>query len=840
MSSARRESVVEPSAPDTSAPASHSTTGWQVFVSHSKENAPAAFAVVAALEGAGIRCWIAPRDIPPGSNWGQGIATGISECRVFLLCCSRESYASQWVLSEVAQAAKKGNAILPLRLDRAEPPAELDLLIHRLQWIDAFPPPVASHGDAIVSAVKQQLGAATDGQVGGGARMLTTIGHFHILEKLDDAGTGQIYLAEQREPVRRTVAIKVIKPGFDTADVIAKFESERQALSRMDHPNIARVVDAGTSAQGQPYFVTEYVPGRPIIDFADTHKLSIDARLELFVQVCDALAHAHSKGIIHRDIKPSNVLAMFKDDRATVKVINFGIAKALTGERLTDQTVAAKVDDPEDLPNTPPEQARGSEDLDTRSDVYGLGALLYELLAGFKPFDVEALRQMTDAEARRVICEQDPIRPSARLKQADEPARRAASARESNPAALSRKLKGELECIPLRAMHKERLRRYGSPMQMADDIQNYCKFRPLVAAASRGRIYRCRKYVRRNWLMLALAAIVIGASIGFVTRIYVAERRATEHERTAKRINEFLLSILTRADPKQGNKFTMSDAIADSIKLLKSRDVKEELPLEVQASIWDTVGSVQRALGSYDEAEANLEKALDMRRKALEPNDPDIGRTLDHLAHLLKDMNDDRRDPAIYTRAEKMYDEAIAIFRKWPKEDDLDLAATLNNRALLLLESSPDRLAEAETNCKEALKIRRAKPAPDSDILQSMGTLVDIYRKLGPPGYTRAEEQIKEAITLASGSLKDNDPNLARLKLQYGKLLLAQERLDQAETACREALMIDVATLPRGHRYTDYARKALNDVLRKKGGKDVTVEEVERMQAEAEKKSGKM
>lgn len=811
-----------------------------VFISHAKTNVGPAMEIVAALEASGVPCWIAPRDIPAGTKWGHAIAAGLLECRLLLLLCSQDAYTSQWVEAEVGQADKKRLPILPVRLDRCDPPDELDLVIHRYQWIDAFPPPMTQHLAAVTAAVKQRLGVASDEPSPDKSALPAQIGHFHILEALDNEGTGTIYLAEQREPVRRTVALKVIKPGFDTADVIARFESERQALVRMGHPNIARVLDAGTSEQGQPYFVTEYVPGRPIIEFADTHRLSIQARLELFLQVCDAIAHAHSKAIIHRDIKPSNVLALFREDRACVKVINFGIAKALTGERLTDQAVVpTRTHDSEQYAGTSPEQVRGSDDLDTRSDVYSLGALMYELLAGFKPFDAERLRQATEAEAARIICEEDPLRPGARLKSLPkEQAERIATQRQSTPGALARKLHGELECILLTALHKERQRRYASPLLLADDIRNYLHARPLDAAP-KSQIYRFRKFTRRNWAAMLVVALIIGATAGFMVRITLAERRAMEQQRIAKRINEFLLNILSRADPKQGNKFTMGDAIADSIKLLKSRDVKEDLPIEVQASIWDTVGNVQRALGTYDEAETNLEKALAMRRQVLAADDPDIGRTLDHLAHLIKDKNDDRKDKAELARAEKLYDEAIAIFRKSLREDDLDLATTLNDRALLL-EAQAIRLPEAESNCKEALKIRRSKPAPDSDILQSMGTLVDIYRKQGEANFPRADQQIQEAINLAAASLKESDPNVARLKLQQGKLLLAEGKLDEAETACREALMIDIKTLPRGHRYVEHARQAVNDVLKRKRGnvQQVSVEEVELKQAEWENRPG--
>jgi serine/threonine protein kinase len=242
------------------------------------------------------------------------------------------------------------------------------------------------------------------------------IGRYHVLGVIGEGGMGTVYKAEQREPFRRLVAIKVIKLGCDTRDVLARFDSERQALARMDHPHIARAIDAGTTDAGRPYFVMEYVPGTPITQFCDTNKLAISRRLELFIQVCEAIAHAHLKAIIHRDIKASNVLAYMLDGQPVAKVIDFGVAKAMTTDRLTSRTfntafgqVVGTYD------SMSPEQAVGSEDIDTRTDVYALGVLLYELLAGAKPFDDATLARTSDTEVRRIIREVEPATPSSRL-----------------------------------------------------------------------------------------------------------------------------------------------------------------------------------------------------------------------------------------------------------------------------------------------------------------------------------------------------------------------------------------------------------------------------------------
>ncbi|MGQ0628736.1 MAG: protein kinase domain-containing protein [Phycisphaerales bacterium] len=340
------------------------------------------------------------------------------------------------------------------------------------------------------------------------------VGPYRILELVGEGGMGRVYKAEQRSPVKRMVALKIMKPGFDSGEVIARFQSERQALARMDHAGIAKVLDAGTDELGRPYFVMEYVAGVRISRFADENRLTLRERLELFIDVCDAIAHAHSKAIIHRDIKSSNILAYMADGRARVKVIDFGIAKALTSDRLTERTF--NTDRGQVLgtySSMSPEQAAGSPDIDTRTDVYSLGVLLYELLSGERPFDDETLAKAAELEVRRLVCEVEPPRPSTRIRGLGETAERVAAARCMRADALARTLATELEWIPLMAMRKERARRYASPLHLADDVRNYLRGSPLIAGPeSRG--YRARKFVVRNRAMLSAvgAAVFLGTT----------------------------------------------------------------------------------------------------------------------------------------------------------------------------------------------------------------------------------------------------------------------------------------------------------------------------------------
>ncbi|MSU51315.1 MAG: serine/threonine protein kinase [Opitutus sp.] len=325
------------------------------------------------------------------------------------------------------------------------------------------------------------------------------IGHYKLIKELGEGGCGTVYLAEQEEPVRRRVALKVIKLGMDTKEVIARFGAEQQVLAMMDHPNIAKVFDAGTTASGRPFFVMELVHGVPITTFCDEKKLPTAARLELFAQVCHAVQHAHQKGIIHRDLKPSNILVALHDDAPVPKVIDFGIAKT-TGGRITNETAFTAVGQ---FIGTPaymsPEQAQLSGvDVDTRSDIYSLGVLLYELLTGRTPFDAAELIKVGLDEIRRHIREVDPPRPSTRLSTLHgEALLAAAQHRQISPPKLLTHLRGDVDWIVMRCLEKDRARRYETANSLADDIRRHLASEP-VSASPPSTAYRFQKLVRRN------------------------------------------------------------------------------------------------------------------------------------------------------------------------------------------------------------------------------------------------------------------------------------------------------------------------------------------------------
>ena len=428
-------------------------------------------------------------------------------------------------------------------------------------------------GDSIGSGEKNQSSESTVSlsaiveQPGG------WINYYKLLSALGEGGMGIVYLAEQDHPIQRQVALKVIKPGMDSKRIIARFEAERQALALLEHPNIAHVYDAGTTETGRPYFVMEYVKGSPITEYCDRHKLSIEDRLNLFRQVCLAVHHAHQKGIIHRDIKPSNILVSLKDDQAVPKIIDFGVAKAVS-RPLSDSTLFTEqgqmVGTPEYMS---PEQAdAASEDVDTRSDIYSLGVVLYQLLTGVLPFDSDTLREGGIEKARKVIREQDPKTPSTRLRSLGKEAESVAQQRQTDATSLTKRLHRELEWIPLKAVRKDRTRRYRSAAEFADDIENYLRGVPLIAGPE-SVTYRAGKFVKRHRIPVIAtgsAIIVLLLAAVVITALYVRAVSAAESNRRLLYVNQMALA----------------DAAYRDADLNQARSLLKDCPADLREFAW--------------------------------------------------------------------------------------------------------------------------------------------------------------------------------------------------------------------------------------------------------------
>lgn len=464
----------------------------------------------------------------------------------------------------------------------------------------------------------------------------TTIGRYQLLELIGEGGMGLVYLADQKEPVRRRVAFKIIKPGMDSRQVIARFEAERQALALLDHPNIAHILDAGCAETGRPYFVMEYVRGMSVTRYCDENKLTIEQRLRLFEQVCEAVQHAHTKGIIHRDLKPSNILVCVHGDRATPKIIDFGIAKAVS-QPLTDKTYVTFQGQ---LLGTPeymsPEQVDfATQDIDTRSDIYALGVILYELLAGVLPFESEFFERAGLAQIQQTIREQEPVSPSRRLTSLGEKAHAIAASRNTQAIPLARRLHRELEWIPLKAMRKDRCRRYRSASEMADDIRNYLNGLPLIAGPET-TIYRMQKFVHKHagsvaTVSLVAAAIILGLVVSTVMyfraddarrKETIARTRAEQAEQTTKDKAEELRHTL------YVNSIQLADAKYREGNIGRVRELLSSCPADLRGWEWNHLNYISdrstMAMNGHDDPITQVVLSRDGKHVVSSSNDETV------------------------------------------------------------------------------------------------------------------------------------------------------------------------------------------------------------------------
>ncbi len=631
------------------------------------------------------------------------------------------------------------------------------------------------------------------------------VGHYRIVQKLGEGGMGEVYEAQQEKPVRRRVALKLIKLGMDSKQVLARFESERQALALMNHPCVAKVFDAGTTEQGRPFFAMEYVKGEPITTYCDRHRLRTRERIELFIQVCEGVQHAHQKGIIHRDLKPSNVLVTIQDDRPVPKIIDFGVAKA-TEQRLTEKTVfthmGVLIGTPEYMS---PEQAEMTGlDVDTRTDVYSLGVMLYELLVGALPFDSKELRSAGYEGLIERIRETEPPKPSRRLDSLGELSSQSAKRRRVDPTTLQRQLRGDLDWITMRAMEKDRTRRYGSPAELAADIVRHLNNEPVLAGPP-STAYRMKKFVRRHTFGVVASAAGLVVLIAFaLTMAILAGRIAAERDRANReaeakgQVSDFLVGLFEVSDPDK--------ARGDSItarQLLDSGARKIEATLDDQpgmrAELMSTMGEVYQKLGIYGQAERLLVDALETASDSLGDDHLETALTRSKLAVLYSEQGR-------YSEAEPLFRRVLEVRQRRLGDSHPDSLEALHHLAVVTMRQG--RLDEAEPLFIRTLEARRrALGDDDPDTLLSRNNLAGLYWQQGL--LEKAETLFRDSLEAEQRVLGGSHSTTLLTQNNLAGVLWQQGRLNEAETLYSRTLEMRKRVLGDDHPLTLQSQNGL-------------------------------
>jgi serine/threonine protein kinase/Tfp pilus assembly protein PilF len=616
----------------------------------------------------------------------------------------------------------------------------------------------------------------------------TVIGPYRLTQMLGAGGMGEVWRAEQTEPIHRTVALKLIKAGMDTRAVVARFDSERQALALMEHPNIAKVFEAGATPEGRPYFVMEYVHGFPITDYCDRHRLTIKERLRLFMQVCEGVQHAHQKAIIHRDLKPSNVLVDEVDDKPVPKIIDFGLAKAM-GQQLTEMTLFTEAGAMLGTPDyMSPEQAdRNESNIDTRTDVYSLGVILYELLVGDLPIGSHELRAAGIEAMLQKICQQEPQRPSTKLKSLGASAKDSAERRKEAPESLERHLRGDLDWITIKALEKDRSRRYGSASDLAGDLQRYLLDEP-VSAGPPSVSYRAHKFIRRHRFGVGVAAVAVVLLVGFAATMTVQARRIAKERDRANRIADFMTQMFAVSDPSEalGNAITARTILDTASNEVKAGLAKDP---EVQSELMFTMARTYASLGLYPVAYNLSSAALENRRRLLGPADRKTLQSMTQVAWILDRQGHD-------DEAEKLIRQTIAeATRALGPEDPVTLEAM--DRLGGILERL-GRFGEQEKLDRQLVETSRRRFGPeDPHTLRAMVSLADALSF--QTRYAEAEGIYRQALGIEQAVLGPEHPQTLGTMHNLANRIQEQGRYAEAESLYRQTLAIEQRVLGPEH-----------------------------------------
>ena len=604
-----------------------------------------------------------------------------------------------------------------------------------------------------------------------------TIGPYRLLKKLGEGGMGLVWLAEQTAPVRRNVALKLIRSGLYDDSVLQRFHSEQQSLAVMNHPAIAKVFDAGTTPDGQPYFVMEYVDGPAITRYCDNKKLKIRERLALFIQVCEGVQHAHQKAIIHRDLKPSNVLIAELDGKPVPRIIDFGIAKAVTSQTTPDLTLFTQAGA---LVGTPgfmsPEQAAGMTDVDTRTDVYSLGVILYVLLTGTLPFDTDQWNQRPIDEVLRQIREDDPPSPSTRLTLEKDTTQTAAEQRGTVPTELQRLLHGDLDWITMRAVERDRSRRYGTPSELAADIQRHLDNEPVVARPA-STAYRLQKYVRRHRIGVTISAAAALLLIAFAITQAVQLRRITRERDRANRITDFMTGMFKVSDPSEarGNSITAREVLDQASAEIDSSLAQDP---ELRARLMFTMGKVYLSLGLDSRAQTLFERALQLQRDALGPANIQTLETAASLATTL-------RIRGHYPESEKLGRDTIDAQRRALGPNHPDTLDSLSDLGATLYREG--RFADAEQLQRQTLDTERRVLGRQSPA--TLTTMRDLGATLRSQGrFADAEAIQSEVLDIQTRVLGADHPDTLRTLNSLANTLMQEAHFADAEKLYRQNL----------------------------------------------------